>query len=180
MIVMIHEPTSARFLKARSPLPALISVIAHEVPLDTPTPDALRLQRVDKNNYTLRSNTPMTLESKSNVLHGSYDQVVADICPGLQNILNDFQERHGRITTVNRFLHSEYNGLSDTQLKDLLRLWWQNCGTSPDYSCWYNRGRPCQCLAMYRACGELPLPHSNTIQGVGFEHLDTSHPGLRE
>ena len=137
IIVLIHKLTSARFLKARSPLPALISVIAHEVPVDTPIPDALLLWRVDKNNYTLRSNMSMTLESKANVLHGSNDQVVADIYRGLQNILNDFQERHGRITTVNRFLHSEYNGLSDTQPKDLLRSWWQNRGTGPDYSCWY-------------------------------------------
>ena len=150
------------------------------MPVDTPIPTTLRLWRVNKNNYTIRSNTSMTIKSKANVLHVSNDQVAADICSGLQNILNDFQECPGRITTVNRFLVLKYNGLSNTQRKGLLKLWWQSCGTSPEYSCWYYRGRHCQRLAMYTACGELPLPHSNTTQGVGFEHLDTSHPGLRQ
>ena len=160
---MIHRPTSVRSLKARSPFTALTLVIANKVPTDTPIPDTLRLWRLGRNDYILRSNTLMTLDSKTISLRVSNDQVAADTCLDLQNILTDFQERYGRTTTMNHFLHSEYNGLSDKQLKRILGLWFQKCGTSQQFSCWYARSRPCQCLAIYRASGQLPSPSWNTV-----------------
>ncbi len=61
---MIHRFTSVRFLKVGVPLATLVPVNANKVKIDTPIPDNLRLWRSDKNNYILRSNTPMTLDGK--------------------------------------------------------------------------------------------------------------------
>lgn len=96
----------------------------------------------------------MTLDSKADVLHVLNDQAAAYTCPDLQNASNDFQKRHGGITTVNHFLHSEYNSPSDQQSKTSPWMTVALSRTSPELSCWY---RPCQCLATYRANGQSPL-----------------------
>lgn len=57
---------------------------------------------------------------------------------------------------MNQFLHSEYNGLSDSQLKIILGLEFKTCRASPDISCKLDMKRPCQCVAFYKANGQLP------------------------
>ena len=100
---------------------------------------------------------------------------------GLQNTLCDFQERYGRTTTMNQFLRSEYNGLSDEQLKSILDLSCVDCGISQEISCCYVRSRPCQCLAIYRACGQLPSPVLKKGQEARSKQPETlSLPDLRE
>lgn len=132
----------------------------NEASSDTPIPDTLRSQRVNQCDYSLRLNTSITLDSKLYILRALNGQGVADTCLYWQNILNETQECYGRIATTNQFLHSDYNVLSNRQLQNLLKLWFQYCDTRPEICCceWYARGRPCQCLAIYKASGGLPSP----------------------
>lgn len=98
----------------------------------------------------------MTLESKAIAFLPRNDQAAVDTCPDLQKVLKCYQERYGRITTMKKFLHSEYNGLDDDQLKEVLSLTYSYCDTSADFDCRRNLDRPCQCLVAYRANGRLP------------------------
>ena len=112
--------------------------------------------QIRQRHYLVSRNTP----DASNI------STVADLRPDLQSVLNDFQERYGRITTMNEFLHAEYNGLSDDQIKDLIGLPWPECRMSPEHSCWYHKDRGCQCLSVYQASGRLPLPDKNLDEGM--------------
>ena len=77
-MLMTHKSTSARSLKVRNPLTALTSVIANETPTDTPIPDTLRLWQFDRHAYILRSNTPMTLDSETDLFRVLNEQVAAN------------------------------------------------------------------------------------------------------
>ena len=57
---------------------------------------------------------------------------------------------------MNQFLHSDYNGLSVSQLKILLGLGARTCRASLDISCELNAKQPCQCVAFYKCNGHLP------------------------
>ena len=127
----------------------------HKLQTDTPIPDTLRLWRSTKYYYTLRSNTPMTLDSEANTF--TICRIKADSLPALQNTLDAFQEQYGRTTTMTEFLHSEYNGLSDDQLRALLGIWGEGCRAGLNMSCFLTPRRySCPCLAFYRANGQLP------------------------
>ena len=78
----------------------------------------------------------------------------------LQSTLDAFQERYGRTTTVNEFLHAEYNGLSAAQLRSLIPFFWfQRCGADPALTC--RPGSRCHCIDFYRANGYLLSPARN-------------------
>lgn len=144
---MTNKSTSARSPTARHPFTTLISVTANETPTDTPIPDTLRLWQRDRHSYILRSNTPMTPDSKTDVFRVLNEQVATDIYLGLQSTLSGFQECYGRTTTVNHFLRSENNRLSDEKLKSTI--------ISPNRYC--DR----EILSL---CPQLPLPVTGNIQ----------------
>lgn len=113
-----HDPMSARWLKVRSPCTALDLVNANKVLIDIPIARTCVCgESLGIDTYP-DQNTPMTLDSKPDALHVLNDQVAAYTCPDLQNASNDFQKRHGGLTTVNHLLHSEYRRPFDQQPKN--------------------------------------------------------------
>ena len=72
---------------------------------------------------------------------------------------------------MNQFLHSEYNGLSDSQLTIMLDLNFDECRANWDISCKVTGKGPCQCVESYKFNGKLQPFASRSCRRISREEL---------